>query len=146
MRFRYYRGYRTCGAGRWPGCRAAAVVAPVRQPPKQSTRTVDPRIKDLPHLTVDHPLLVTAARVAGNHPPPETDSTGIAQVLGDFPAAGEAIEDEIDGRAAHPQPTAVPGDEKLRHAVFNNRRTRRRLVARHHRKSHRLGGLENDQG
>ena len=93
----------------------------------RSTRTLDPRIKNLPHLTVDHPLLVTAARVAGDHPPPEADSIGIAQVLGNFPTTRESIQDQVDGRAADTQAPAGAGDEKLRHAVFNNRAARRRL-------------------
>jgi hypothetical protein len=98
----------------------------------------------LANLAVDHSLLVATPRVAGHHPPPKTDSRGIAQVLGDLPPTGEPIEYEVDGRTAHPQTPAGSRNEKLRHAVLNNGRTRR-LVACHHREADSLRRLENDE-
>src|SRR5260370_27302194 len=97
-------------------------------------------------LGVDRSLRVAAAGVAGHHPPPETDSTRIAQVLGDLPPAGEAVQDEIDSRPAHTQAPACAGNEKLRHAVLDDGRSARMRASGHHRKSDALRGFENDEG
>src|SRR6185437_12368613 len=77
------------------------------------------RLEGLPHFAVHDALAVVAERVARDHTPPETDGAGVAQVLGDLPAAGEAAEDEPDGSGADTEAAHGTRDEELRHAVID---------------------------
>src|SRR6185295_18292024 len=68
-----------------------------------------------------------------------------AQVLGDFPATGKAVEDQFHGES--PDAAAAPGaaDEELRHAVVDRRAARFRAAARHHGEAHVLAAAQDDQ-
>src|SRR5688572_23366128 len=56
--------------------------------------------ENLPHFAIGYPLLESALRVVGNHAAPEGYGHRVAQVLGDFPPAGETIEDQLHGEPA----------------------------------------------
>src|SRR5215472_300541 len=90
-------GCQPSGAARsrsWP---EAAPVAPRAARLRGTRRRA--RIKHLVHFAVDDALLVIAARIAADHAAPEAHRIGVAQVFGDLPAPGEAIQDQLD-RAA----------------------------------------------
>ncbi len=108
-------------------------------------------LERLPHLAVHDALAVIAARVARDHAPPETDGAGVAQVFGDFPASGEAAEDEPHRGGADAEAALGAGDEEFRHAVVDGgawRRARgsaalggsaRHAAAHDQREAHGLG-------
>src|SRR5215510_13116742 len=57
-------------------------------------------IEYLADFSIGHALLVLAFRVVSHDAPPERDGHRVAQVLGDFPAAGETIQYELDRELA----------------------------------------------
>src|SRR5262245_43026016 len=87
-------------------------------------------IENLADFSIGHALLVLALRVVGHDAPPERHGHGVAQVLGDFPAAGETVEDELDGELADAAAAEGAAHEELRHAVIAGR-TPRHGAARH---------------
>ena len=77
--------------------------------------------EQLPHFAIVDALRIRAASVRADDPPPETHRTGVAQVLGDFPLAGEAVEDELRGIPAHAQAAELAQHEEFRQAVIDGR-------------------------
>src|SRR5579863_8296397 len=106
------------GAAGWRGfgsapSRSSPAVAPAaRRGDSLHRARRRARLKHLVHLAVDDALLVLAARVAADHPPPEAHRIRVAQVLGDLPASCEAIEDELDRRAPDAEAPPRARDEE----------------------------------
>src|SRR5687767_5557261 len=73
----------------------------------------------LPHFAIGHALLVSTLRVVSYDAPPEGNGDGIAKILGDLPAAREAIQDELDGEPADAAATPGARDEEFRHPVVD---------------------------
>src|SRR5579862_1873251 len=86
-------GRHGCGGRRSPSCPEAA--GPARARLERLPRSFHARIEDLVHLPVEHPFLISPARVTGYHAAPEADSPTVAQILGDLPGAGKAGEDQL---------------------------------------------------
>src|SRR6187549_3009087 len=83
--------------------------------------TRDARLENLSDFSIENALLKTTLSVVSDHAPPECDRDRIAQVLGDFPASCETIEDEFHREAAHAAAPEGARDEELRHAVVDGR-------------------------
>src|SRR5262249_45818903 len=114
---------------------------------RRGTRLAFPRrLKHLANLAVHDPLLVAAARIRRDDAPPETDCTGIPQILRYLPPSCEATQNELHRSLADSQPAAGARNEELRHPVIHSRLGMNGITcARHHRETHRLRGLENDE-
>src|SRR5262249_41285691 len=97
-----------------------------------------PRTEHLVPFAVDDALLVAAAGVGRDHPPPEIHRTRVAQILADLPAAGEAAEDESHRLPPDAETAPRARDEELRHAVIGARRRRAREGTQHAREPDRL--------
>src|SRR5204863_6145632 len=78
--------------------------------------TRDARLENLSDFAIENTLLKTTLGVVSDHAPPECDCDRIAQVLGDFPASCETIEDELHGKAAYTAAAERARNEELRHA------------------------------
>src|SRR5262245_5838964 len=102
------------------------------------------RIEDLSYFAIGHALLVFALGVVSHDAAPERDGDGIAKVFGDFPAAREAVEDELDGELADAAATVGPADEELGHAVVDGWAARHRAAC-HHGEAHGLGAAQDHQ-
>src|SRR5688572_28115617 len=98
----------------------------------------------LPDFTIGDALLVLALGVVSHDAAPERHRHGVAQVLGDFPAAGETIEDELDRELADPASAMASAHEELRHAEVDRWPAWHR-AARHHGESHRLAAAQDDE-
>src|SRR3712207_6254412 len=55
----------------------------------------DTGLEYLSDFAIRHALLVSPVGVVSHHAPPERDGHGVAQVFGDLPSSGEAVEDEL---------------------------------------------------
>src|SRR5688572_8715805 len=98
----------------------------------------------LPDFTIGDALLVLALGVVSHDAAPERHRHRVAQVLGDLPAAGETIEDELDRELADAAATIGSSHEELRHPEVDRRPARHR-AARHHGETHRLGAAQDDE-
>src|ERR1700739_5164357 len=83
---------------------AAAERLPTRHKRAPLPRARSDGIKHLAHFAVDDSLLVAAPRVGSDHAAPEAHGAGVAQVLDDLPASGEAAEDQLDGLLVYAAP------------------------------------------
>src|SRR6185312_3004695 len=101
--------------------------------------------KHLPDLSIHDALLVGPARVARDDPPPEIHGIRITQILGNFPAPGEAVQNELYRHPSDPQPAARPGNKELRHPVIDPLLRKAWGHPGHHCEPDRLGSLEDDQ-
>src|SRR5688572_24532034 len=78
----------------------AMARASARKTSNRLGRARQARFEHLSDFTIGHALLVLALGVVSHDAPPERHGHRVAQVLGDFPLAGEAVQDELDGELA----------------------------------------------
>src|SRR5688572_15787065 len=103
-------------------------------------------VEHLTDFAVGDAFLVAALRVPRDHAAPERHGDRVAQVLGDLPAPGETIEDELDRGATDAAAAVRARDEEFGHAVIDGRPARRGTAARDHRETHRVGTAHDDEG
>ena len=102
------------------------------------------RIEDLPHLAIDHPLLVAAARVAGTTRRQKLTAAGLRRysVISQRPANRFRMR----STAVRPMPSRRLAREMKNSAMrYSTTGRPATAAAGHHRKSNGLGGFENDQ-
>src|SRR5690349_20504266 len=87
-------------------------------PSSPRPRTI-PGGEGLADFAVSGFLLEFPAGVFGEDGPPEADGGFVVEELGDLPAAGEAIEDQLSGVATDAEAPGFEGDEKLGHAKID---------------------------
>src|SRR5262245_59555268 len=133
--------------GRGPATEPSMVIARTTASVVSSRvrRAGQARLEYLADFSIGHALLVFALGVVSHHAPPERDRHRVAQVLGDFPAAGEAVEDELHRELADAAAAMRAADEEFRHAVVD-RRTARHGATRHHREPDGFVAAQDDQG
>jgi hypothetical protein len=99
----------------------------------------------LAHFSMCHFLLKLPAGVFRQDGAPETDGRFVVGELGDLPAAGEAVEDQLSRIAPDPQAPRLQRDEELGHAEVDLVAT----IARRAADEREAGGLlvlQDDQG
>jgi len=85
-----------------------------------------PAGKALTHFTIAGPFGEFPLGIRGQDSPPKGDGTRVAQVLDDFPFAGESVEDQGRRVPAYPLAAVRLADEKFRHVKIGGRLARRR--------------------
>src|SRR5450631_3255001 len=106
-----------------------------------------PAGKALMHLAVAGTFGEFPWGVRGQDPPPKGDRTRVAQVLDDFPFAGEPVEDQSRGVPAYALAAVRLADEKFRHVKIGRRLARRRdSRPGHQREPDEVRALEYHQG
>src|SRR5688572_25880742 len=105
----------------------------------------EPRIENLPDFAIGHALLVSALGVVSHDAAPERHGDGIAQVLGDLPAACEPVEYELDCELADAATAKRPSDEEFGHAVIHGRPAAFSAALRHDGETHGFVAPQDDQ-